>query len=119
MVLEVARSPAKRARGLMFRREIPEGYGMLFILDRPDRHPFWMYNCLVPLDIVWLDERGEIVDISPHTPPCRARPCPNYSPDAPASLVIELAAGQAARLGLAPGDHVLLVPRRRPGKPSR
>ncbi len=115
LVLEVARSPARRARGLMFRREIPRGTGMLFVLDRADRQPFWMYQCLVSLDIIWLDDRGEIVDISPHTPPCSEQPCPTYAPRAPASLVIELAAGEAARLGLAPGGRVLLVPRRAAG----
>ncbi|RMF76535.1 MAG: DUF192 domain-containing protein [Acidobacteria bacterium] len=112
VVLEVVRSPAMRARGMMFRDEVPRGTGMLFVLERADRHPFWMYQCRVALDIVWLDEHGTVVDVSPHTPPCPSLPCPNYAPQQPARLVIEVGAGEAARLGMTPGRRVLLVPER-------
>ncbi len=111
LLLEVARSDRKRAQGMMFRTDVPPGTGMLFVLDRPDYHPFWMLNCKVALDILWLDAQGVVVDISPDTPPCTAQPCPNFQPKRPGSLVIELAAGEARRLGLTVGSRVLIDPR--------
>lgn len=106
--LEVTRSVADRARGMMGRRSVPPGTGMLFIFDQPDRHTFWMKGCLIPLDIVWLDARGEVVDVAEKAPPCEAPPCPSYEPKAPARYVIEVGAGRARELGMVPGARVLL-----------
>jgi hypothetical protein len=108
VVLEVAASPARRARGLQHRTEVPPGTGMLFLFDRPAREGFWMHECLVPLDIVWLDANGVVVDLAEQVPPCRAQPCPVYEPRAVASQVIEVAAGEARRLGMVPGARVLI-----------
>ena len=94
----------------MGRREVPPGTGMLFLFPRPAREPFWMKGCLVPLDIAWLDARGQVVHLEENLPPCRSEPCPTWAPDRPASMVIEVAAGEARRLGLVPGAMVLLSP---------
>lgn len=110
LVLEVARSTAERARGLMRRAEVPPGTGMIFFFDSPARHSFWMFNCLVALDLVWLDARGTVVDVRVAAPPCPAEPCPSYGPSGDASMVIELAAHEATRLGLVPGARVLIAP---------
>jgi len=110
-VLEVVEKVEDRARGLMGRAEVPRGTGMLFRFERPGRHSFWMYGCLVPLDIIWIDEHGVVVHVGADLPPCKAEPCPSYAPDAPANSVIELAAGEAARLGIKPGALVLVTER--------
>lgn len=110
LVLEVARTLDERARGLMGRPEVPPGTGMWFGFDEPARHSFWMKNCLTALDILWLDERGTIVHVAERVPPCTVDPCPDYEPPVPASQVIELGAGEARRLGLAPGARVMLQP---------
>lgn len=110
LVLEVARSTAERARGLMHRSEVPPGTGMIFFFDSPARHSFWMFNCLVALDLVWLDARGTVVDVKVGAPPCRVEPCPSYGPSGDASMVIEVAEQEAARLGLVPGARVLIAP---------
>ncbi len=117
LVLEVARSTAERARGLMGRAEVPPGTGMIFFFERPGRHSFWMLQCLVELDLVWLDAQGTVVDVEVAAPPCAAEPCPSYFPDGAASVVIEVAAHEAARLGLVPGARVLLAPAPGPGAP--
>jgi uncharacterized membrane protein (UPF0127 family) len=65
-----------------------------------------MKNTLIPLDIVFLDEKGAVVDISADATPCRADPCPHYTPSRPAIAVLELAAGTAARHGLEPGSLI-------------
>lgn len=110
LVLEVARSTAERARGLMHRPEVPPGSGMIFFFEAPGRHSIWMLNCLVPLDLVWLDAQGTVIDVEVAAPPCPAEPCPSYGPAGAASLVIEVAAHEAARVGLVPGARVLLAP---------
>jgi hypothetical protein len=110
LVLEVARTTAERARGLMHRAEVPPGTGMIFFFEDSARHSFWMFNCLVALDLVWLDAQGTVVDVAVAAPPCPAEPCPSYAPSAAASMVIEVAANEAARLGLVTGARVLLAP---------
>ena len=59
--LEVVIDPMDRAMGYMFREEVGPNDGMLFIFETVDRHGFWMKNCKVALDIVWLDEQFRII----------------------------------------------------------
>jgi hypothetical protein len=65
---EVARTPAQRARGLMFRKSLPEDGGMLFVYDRPVRDPFWMKNTRIPLSIAFLDRSGRVIEIQDMAP---------------------------------------------------
>jgi uncharacterized protein len=102
--VEVVADPATRAQGLMFRPALSDDRGMLFLFPEPGRHSFWMKNTLIPLDILWIDDRRAIVHIERDVPPCRADPCPSYGPDRAASHVLELAAGQADARGLGVGD---------------
>jgi hypothetical protein len=103
--LEVARTRSEQAMGLMFRPELPDDRGMLFLFDRPRPLQFWMKNVLIPLDMVFLRE-GEVQAIVT-APPCEANPCPTYGPrDRRSDSVIELRGGRAAELGLSVGDRV-------------
>ena len=61
--IEVADSPAEWAKGLMYRKSLPENYGMLFVFPRPRRASFWMQNTYVPLSIAFLNREGEILEI--------------------------------------------------------
>jgi uncharacterized membrane protein (UPF0127 family) len=90
----------------MFRASLPPRAGMLFVFDATGRYSFWMKNCLIPLDLIWLDETKRVVAILPDAPPCKADPCPIYQFDVPARYVLEIAGGAARREGLALG-HVL------------
>ena len=106
---ELAATFTERQRGLMFRRDLPPGQGMLFLFESPGRHSFWMLNTLVPLDIIWMDDQRRIVFISENTPPCPpdiSTLCPTYGGGELAQFVIELAAGQAAVHSLAVGDRL-------------
>lgn len=80
---------------------------MLFVF--PDMRPrsFYMFQTLIPLDIIWLDANRRIVYVSRDTPPCPSRnagQCPTYGGGAPAQYVLELAGGQAAAHRLRVGD---------------
>lgn len=68
VVAEVADTPEARERGLMFREELPEGEGMLFVFEDTDIRSFWMRDTYVPLDIAFLDSALRIVDIQPMEP---------------------------------------------------
>ena len=106
---ELAMTPEQQARGLMFRSYVPPDRGMLFVGDRASRRSFWMYQCLVPLDMVWLDGAHRIVEIVREAPPCReADPqrCPSYGGTVNSVYVLELAAGQAEAHGLRLGDRL-------------
>ncbi len=102
--VEIADDDAERARGLMFRDELPAGHGMLFIHEREDPQAYWMKNTRIALDILYFDSQRRLVAQQRDVPPCSAgNRCPPYPSQRPALYVLELNAGEAARLGLEDG----------------
>lgn len=93
---ELAYTDANRARGLMFREQLPDNSGMLFVFRDLDIHGFWMKNTLIPLDILWLNERKEVVYIVT-AEPCKKDPCPSIVPMQKAKYVLEVNAGYAKK----------------------
>src|SRR3989344_2335385 len=69
--VEIADTSLERAQGLMFRAELKEYQGMLFIFPISEKHSFWMKNTFIPLDIIWIDENFEIVYIYENAQPCK------------------------------------------------
>ena len=106
--VEVVYKQADMARGMMFRDHLAPDRGMLFLHAEPGKYPYWMYNCKIALDILWLDQSRRIAEISANTPPCPgpASQCPQYGGNVPAQFVLELAAGMAERYGLKLGDEI-------------
>lgn len=93
--VEIADTPEKRERGLMFRKQVPTGKGMLFSFTdylRPARLSFWMKNTLVPLDILFFRKDGSMVSWN-NMLPCMEEPCPLYRSTAPADYALEVPAG--------------------------
>ncbi|MGQ9618909.1 MAG: DUF192 domain-containing protein [Candidatus Aminicenantia bacterium] len=107
ITVELAVTDEERARGLMFRRKIPENYGMLFIFEREERHGFWMKNTLIYLDMIWLDSKKRIVHIEENVPPCKSEPCEVYYPSKPSLYVLELKGGKAKKEDLKTGDILI------------
>jgi len=101
--LEVARTPAEQAMGLMYRESLPDNRGMLFIFNPPRPVGFWMKNVRFPLDMVFIRNQ-KIVQIASQVPPCKAEPCPVYGPPGSVDQVIELRGGRASELQLQQGD---------------
>ena len=108
--VEVADTPEKQTRGYMFRERISDDEGMVFIMDQLGFHPFWMKNCKVGLDILWLDENWRIVHLEKKVPPCKRDPCPSYQPMQVSLYVLEVRGGLAGREGLKLGDRIIYTP---------
>jgi uncharacterized membrane protein (UPF0127 family) len=100
----VAADDATRQQGLMYRDTLPVDRGMDFFFSNTGNYPFWMKNTLIPLDMIWIDPQKKIVHVAHDVPPCKADPCPSVPPGADAKYVLEVAAGVAARHGLANGQ---------------
>ena len=105
--VEVARTPAEKTKGLMYRAELPENHGMLFIFDKDSPRTFWMKNTLIPLDMIFINSQMKVVEVKSKVPPCREDPCPSY-PSEPAMYVLEINGGLAERKGIVVGDTVTL-----------
>jgi uncharacterized protein len=109
--VEIADDDAERARGLMFRDEMPADRGMLFIHDAEQPLAYWMKNTKIPLDILYFDSRRRLVSQQRDVPPCTLGDrCPPYPSSAPARYVLELNAGKAAELGLRDGVEMRFGP---------
>jgi uncharacterized membrane protein (UPF0127 family) len=101
--VEMAVTPEEQARGLMFRRELPEGQGMLFDFQREQPATFWMKNTYVSLDMIFIRADGSILRIAENTIPLSEALVPSGGP---VRAVLEVVAGTARKLGIAPGDRV-------------
>ncbi|OOW74510.1 ACR family protein [Xanthomonas axonopodis pv. martyniicola] len=109
--VELARNDADRAKGLMFRDAMDQDRGMLFIHDRQEPMAYWMKNTKIALDILYFDEQRRLVSQQRDVPPCSAGDaCPPYPSKQPARYVLELNAGQAAKLGLKDGATLRFSP---------
>jgi uncharacterized membrane protein (UPF0127 family) len=101
--VELADNDAEREKGLMFRRELPEGRGMLFDFHREQEVGFWMQNTYIPLDMIFIRGDGRILRIVENTEPLSTRIIPSGGP---VRAVLEVIAGTARKLGIAPGNRV-------------
>jgi uncharacterized membrane protein (UPF0127 family) len=101
--VELAATDAERARGLMFRKELPDGKGMLFDFEREQEVAMWMKNTLIPLDMIFITAGGRILRIAENTEPLSTRIIPSGGP---VRAVLEVIGGTARKLGIAAGDRV-------------
>lgn len=101
--VEVMRTDADRARGLMYRRTMAPDRGMLFDFERDQPVTMWMKNTYLPLDIVFIRRDGTIARIAPDTEPLSMKIIPSGEP---VLAVLELNAGTSAKLGIKAGDRV-------------
>jgi len=101
--VQIADTDVKRTRGLMFEEQIPYDQGMLFVYEESGNYSFWMHNVKFALDIIWFDDKGNVVHIEQDVPPCIAEPqyCKVYDPGADALYVFEATAGFVDQFGIA------------------
>ncbi len=101
--VEIVQTPEERERGLQQRESLAPHAGMLFIFTQSGRHGFWMKETLIPLDMLWINERQEVVHIQNNAVPCPDGRCEIYSPPRKALYVLEVNAGFAEKYGIKPG----------------
>jgi uncharacterized membrane protein (UPF0127 family) len=98
--VEIADDPGERERGLMFREDMDDMHGMLFVFEDQGEVAFWMKNTPMPLDLLFIAQDGTIKAIKPGVSMSEA----TISPGVPVRFVLELKAGIAARNGIVDGD---------------
>ena len=101
--VELATTDAERERGLMFRKELPDGQGMLFDFQRDQPVAFWMHNTYLSLDMMFIRSDGRIMRIEENAKPESDDLIPSGSP---VRAVLEVIGGSSRRLGIKPGDRV-------------
>ena len=102
--IELATNPAQMMQGLMYRRSLAPDAGMLFDYQAPSMATMWMKNTLIPLDMLFVDATGRIVNIHERAVPGSLE---TIAAAAPVRAVIELNGGTASRLAIRPGDRVI------------
>lgn len=108
---EVAQTDETRALGLMYRTKLDAYAGMYFIFENDVQAGFWMKNCEIPLDLIFIDNAGKIIDIRANVPPCKQldptqMTCPSYVPKAPYRTVLEINGGAAKTNNIGIGQQI-------------
>jgi uncharacterized membrane protein (UPF0127 family) len=102
--IELANTDLERMQGLMFRHQMPSNQGMLFVFDSPEPRSFWMKNTYISLDIIYVNEKKEIVSIVESAQPLSEESLPS---GAKAQYVVEVVGGFCKGYGLGIGDKVV------------
>jgi len=101
--VEIADTEPAREKGLMYRKSLPPGHGMLFDFHSEQPVGFWMKNTYIPLDMIFIRGDGRILNIAENAEPLSERVIQSAGP---VLAVLEVAGGTARKLGIAPGDRV-------------
>lgn len=101
--VEVAQEDSKRQLGLMYRDRIGENQGILFVFEDDEPRSFWMKNTVLPLDMIFVNGRNEIVTIHKNTTPYSEQ---SYASTKPAKYVVEVNAGFSDRHKISVGDRI-------------
>jgi len=103
VTVELADTPEKRRLGLMYRKDLKEGQGMLFLFLKEEPLTFWMKNTPLSLDIIFINHARQIVSIVEEATPYSEKPLPSGKP---AQFVLEVLAGFCQRQGVEVGDQM-------------
>jgi uncharacterized membrane protein (UPF0127 family) len=103
--VEVVDTPQTREKGLMFRKELSDDRGMLFVFESESNLSFWMKNTLIPLDILFINANLTIVEVQ-HMVPCVDDPCASYPSKEPAMYALEIAANESVKNGINIGQSI-------------
>jgi uncharacterized protein len=105
-MVEIADNEQARQQGLMYRKELAQGNGMLFIFEKESRVGFWMKNTLIPLDMIFISSNLTVAYVASNVQPCKTVQCPTITPPTPVKYVLEINAGLANKKGIAVGDVI-------------
>jgi uncharacterized membrane protein (UPF0127 family) len=99
---QVAQTPAQRSTGLMYRKEMPQHEGMLFIFEYPSQQCFWMQNTYLPLTAAFIEDDGTIVNLADMKP----RTTDSHCSAKPVRYVLEMNQGWFAKKGIKAGTRL-------------
>lgn len=119
---EIAATPEEQQQGLMYRKTLEADRCMVFLYDRDFEHKIWMKNCLISLDVAWLDQEGKVVETYEKAPPCSplmGDNCPTYGGNLPSRYFIEFPVGTFKHIGLKKGDKVTFEGKLDSGQPVK
>ncbi len=102
--VEMATTEEEKTTGLMYRKEVPDGKGMLFDFSPEQEVSMWMKNTYVSLDMIFIRADGRILRIAENTEPLSTKIIPS---NGPVKGVLEVVAGTAQKYGIEPGDRVV------------
>jgi uncharacterized membrane protein (UPF0127 family) len=102
-IVEVARTPEEKERGLMGRESIGERNGMLFVFGQEGSYGFWMRNMTMAIDLIFIGEDKKVVFVKREAQPCTSDPCEMISPQQKFMYVLEIGAGISDLLGIEEG----------------
>jgi uncharacterized protein len=105
LTVQVADTPKKRDKGLMFVENLPDNEGMLFVFSGETYGGFWMKNTLIPLSIAFLHSDGKILKILDMLP-CKGDICPTYDPELTYNYALEVNLGWFKKNKIKKGDVV-------------
>ena len=106
---EVALEPSERERGLMFRKQLGDSQGMVFLFDQPAVQCMWMRNTLIPLSVAFIDEDGRILNVEEMA----AQTEDNHCAAKPARYALEMNKNWFAKHGVAVGTRITGLPKAR------
>ena len=106
--VDVAETAVERERGFMFRKELDNNEGMLFVFPTSEKYGFWMKNTLIPLDIIWIDKNWIIIDVKEKAENCYSK-CQIYYPKKDIKYVLELNSGIFEKYNFSIGDKVIAL----------
>ena len=106
--LEVAATAEQQRLGLMYREELADNRGMLFEFEPARPVSFWMKNCRMNLDMLFLKD-GVVQSIAKDVPPCESEPCPTYGTPKEIDQVIEIRGGLSDEIGIKEGDEITVT----------
>lgn len=102
--VEIADDDLERSNGLMYREELADGSGMLFVFPEEAPLNFWMKNTYIPLDILFFNKNRVVISVVENMEPCKIMNCPLYSSKFPAQFALEVPAGFVKKHGVKIGD---------------
>lgn len=104
--VEVARTPSDQQRGMMYRDHFEPGWGMLFLFERAEQLKFWMHNCYIPIDMVFIRSDKRVLGVVERAPPMTDD---SRYVDGESQFVLELPGGYAAAHHIGPGAPVTFI----------
>jgi len=111
--VQIADTEPRRVRGLMFQDQLPYDQGMIFVFDEQGSYSLWMLNMQFSLDMIWFDEKGNVVHIETDVPPCKTAletmTCQSIVPENEAKYIVEVTSGFVEKFNIDKNSKLSII----------